>query len=61
MKIYSEKLINRLTSIEPDDGDCDCNNGNDFLLHMARLIAGIFSEVGKKKIEAADVKNFYMA
>ena len=31
-------------------------NCNDFLLHMARFIVGILLEVGKNKIEAADVQ-----
>lgn len=30
-------------------------NGNDFLLHMARLVVGVLLEVGKNKIEAIDV------
>ncbi len=30
-------------------------NGNDFLLHMARLVVGALLEVGKNKIEAIDV------
>lgn len=31
-------------------------NGNDFLLHMARLVVGALLEVGKNKIKAIDVQ-----
>ncbi|MDF2984493.1 MAG: pseudouridylate synthase [Eubacterium sp.] len=50
------KTINSLDVIENGMVIEIVINGNDFLLHMARFIVGILLEVGKKKIEAADVQ-----
>ena len=50
------KTINSLDVIENGIVIEIVINSNDFLLHMARFIVGILLEVGKNKIEAADVK-----
>lgn len=50
------KTINSLDVIENGMVIEIVINSNDFLLHMARFIVGILLEVGKKKIEAADVQ-----
>ncbi len=50
------KTINSLDIIENGMVIEIVINSNDFLLHMARLIAGALIEVGKNKMKAADIQ-----